>query len=786
MARKAPDCYAYTIEGEGFSMTRIQSTIFAMFFLIGSTAFAWQTNPSSGAFNGAAFPLAQRGLRPTSDVPKAEDIPDDKAEKFIPAKPLTVAQANAVEAQKLYVLGLAHLRNRRLSDALETFRQALVKDPDNLATLHEIVPLAFQMDKADEAMNYCIHALKLEPTNSNFLRILALRSLAKGDRAAAIDAFEKACSAPNARKENPAAYLEMKMQLAQLYDVKKDAAKVAQTMGEVVDLAEKQNVLRFRGQLRQSFDRDIMRYRESYIRALIAARKFDDAETQLTKAMKNDSGKRLGIFLVEALFEQGKYQAAFDELSKYRRLQMLEEHAPVLLEKILDKLNRGGDFLKTLEEWVRDDRSNPVLRRVYGQRLMAAKRYQEAREQLSQISDKPEALPLLARLFREMNDPDALLETLARSINAADGARSDITNRQIDNELQAIANDKELLKKIAASARTPKKTMQIEPFVLNLLIATIAKTAKEIDLAREFYDRCIKERGRPEDYEEVINLLFDAEKYGDAESYCRKALVRDPDEFSFQDLLVRCISMKGKPEEAIAVAQAVVDKTIEREVLVRALLTLSWAFQNADKLDKAAATIQRVLEQYPENQRAPFARYMLANIFTQKGDNQRAEEQLQKLVDGDVEKVGLRLRATANNDLGYMWADRGHNLDKAEAMVRKALEIEPDNGAYLDSLGWLLFKRGRHAEAKGYLEKAVKQHEDGNDPVIWDHLGDACLQLGDKAAAKKSWDKAFELFVKQKKSRDKNGEKARDVKRKIDGLNGPAAAVPVRAGKDDP
>ena len=61
-----------------------------------------------------------------------------------------------------------------------------------------------------------------------------------------------------------------------------------------------------------------------------------------------------------------------------------------------------------------------------------------------------------------------------------------------------------------------------------------------------------------------------------------------------------------------------------------------------------------------------------------------------------------------NNDLGYLYADQGKNLEKAEAMIRKAVQEEPDNCAYLDSLGWVLFKRGKVKEAVEPLEKAVK------------------------------------------------------------------------------
>lgn len=729
--------------------------------------------------------FAQQKPQRTSDAANAAESEEDRPAKFVPARPITVAEANAIEVEKLYVVGLMQLSNRRFTDALQTFKKALEKSPNHIGALREIVPLAFQLDKQQDAMEYCNRALQLEPDNPGFLQQLALRARRSGDLQAAITAFERACRGANVQKSDAAGYLQMKLELAQLYDSTKDAAKLADTLADIVQMTERIGSFRMREPIRAAHQRNLTRYRENYIRAAIASKRLDDAERQLQKALKEPSGRRLGIYLAEVLFERGKYSEALAELEKYRRLQMIEDRAPLLLEKIYAKMGRSGEYLATMEHWVRDDRRNPVLRRIYGEKLMAAKKYAEARSQLTFIKDKPEVVPLLIRLFREMNDAEQLLETLARSVAGVETGRNEMSADQFDLEMKAIGDDRELIGKIAAVARNPKQKMGVDPFIVNLLVAWIAKSGKQIDLAREFYDRCINERGRPEDYAELINLLFDAERYQDAEKYCVKAMARDPDEFDFRDMLVRSLGMQDKGDEAIAKAQEFVGKTADRDVLVRAILTLSWAYQNAGKFDKAIEAVQRVLDEFPGNGRVPYARYLLSNILTQKGDTLKAEEQLLKLAEGDEATIGRRLKATANNDLGYMWADRGHNLEKAEGMIRKALEIEPENGAYLDSLGWLLFKRGRHAEAKGYLEKAVFKHEDGNDPVIWDHLGDAQLQVGEKAQAKKSWEKALELFIKQKKIRDRDGLKARELQRKLEGLAGKSQA-PQRAGKDDP
>ncbi|MDA7528086.1 tetratricopeptide repeat protein, partial [bacterium] len=107
-----------------------------------------------------------------------------------------------------------------------------------------------------------------------------------------------------------------------------------------------------------------------------------------------------------------------------------------------------------------------------------------------------------------------------------------------------------------------------------------------------------------------------------------------------------------------------------------------------------------------------------------------------------------------NNDLGYLWADQGKNLDKAQGMIEKALEAEPENPAYLDSLGWVLFKQGKFEEAAEKLTTATET-KNGDDSTIFDHLGDALQGLGKASEAKANYEKALELEKKKKVPSDK-------------------------------
>ena len=75
------------------------------------------------------------------------------------------------------------------------------------------------------------------------------------------------------------------------------------------------------------------------------------------------------------------------------------------------------------------------------------------------------------------------------------------------------------------------------------------------------------------------------------------------------------------------------------------------------------------------------------------------------------------------NYLGYSWVDKGRNLDEALAMIKTAVDLRPNDGYIVDSLGWAYYRLGRYDEAVTQLERAVELQPD--DSVINDHLGDA-------------------------------------------------------------
>jgi tetratricopeptide (TPR) repeat protein len=99
--------------------------------------------------------------------------------------------------------------------------------------------------------------------------------------------------------------------------------------------------------------------------------------------------------------------------------------------------------------------------------------------------------------------------------------------------------------------------------------------------------------------------------------------------------------------------------------------------------------------------------------------------------------------ANAYNYLGYLFAERGENLDEAVALITRAVEIEPDNGYFLDSLGWAYYQKGMIAEALPQMERAASLVSD--DAVILEHLGDVYLKAGRGREAVEAWRRALTI-----------------------------------------
>ena len=155
---------------------------------------------------------------------------------------------------------------------------------------------------------------------------------------------------------------------------------------------------------------------------------------------------------------------------------------------------------------------------------------------------------------------------------------------------------------------------------------------------------------------------------------------------------------------------------------------LALGYDDTGKTRKALQLLKTLLAKDPANQDA---RMQYAVISERVNDIKTAEESFRYLL---AKNPG---NANVMNYLGYALADRGLKLDEAEVLISSAVALEPDNGAFADSLAWVRFKRGDAAGAKAEIDKALKLIYD--DPVVWGHAGDIYAAAGDPRAAWLAW-----------------------------------------------
>lgn len=217
-----------------------------------------------------------------------------------------------------------------------------------------------------------------------------------------------------------------------------------------------------------------------------------------------------------------------------------------------------------------------------------------------------------------------------------------------------------------------------------------------------------------------------------------------PDAIEPQAILVILYSSQGKDDlstSAYETALKNASKLSPKNVDIYKSLGIIYLQQG--KLKEAESAYKLVLGLEPQDAEANF---YLGSIYEELKNRELAKKYV---------KAALEARPDyyeALNFLGYIYVEENQNLGQAEAMIRKALEFDPDNGAYTDSLGWLYFKKGNLKEALKYLEKASALFE---DPVILDHLGDVYYKLRDLEKAKSSWQKSLQLDPKQEQVREK-------------------------------
>jgi len=224
-----------------------------------------------------------------------------------------------------------------------------------------------------------------------------------------------------------------------------------------------------------------------------------------------------------------------------------------------------------------------------------------------------------------------------------------------------------------------------------------------------------------------------------------KLLIKlEPEAIEPHVVLSLLYSAQGKPELAASEFKVALDNVSRlgpRNLDIYRKLGALYLEQG--NLDAAEKTFRLILGMAPQDAEANFN---LGLVYQGLKNTQAVIAQMKKA-------IGLKPDyAQALNYLGYLYIEEGIDLDGAGAMVKKARELDPDNGAYADSLGWFYFKKCKYRRALKELEHASRLLE---DPLIRDHLGDAYFKLNDIEKARLNWQKSLDMEPAREETRAK-------------------------------
>jgi tetratricopeptide (TPR) repeat protein len=254
-------------------------------------------------------------------------------------------------------------------------------------------------------------------------------------------------------------------------------------------------------------------------------------------------------------------------------------------------------------------------------------------------------------------------------------------------------------------------------------------------------------------YVGLTDVLRWQHKHEDVVAVCRLGLAQRGSDLGIQmalePALAEALAALGKFDEALAHIDKAIKVTSDT-FQVRDRCLKAHILAQAGRYSEAVRECEETLKKFTASAQVRTTRYMLSNVYSLQGDHDKSEEQLRLILEVSPDEP------LANNNLGYQMADRNINLDEAERLIRRAVEVdrsvrkeveaEGENAAYLDSLGWVLFRRGKLDEAREWLEKATALPDGADDPAVWDHLGDVLAKLELPAKAKEAWQTALKLY----------------------------------------
>ena len=678
---------------------------------------------------------------------------------------LSESTREQIESAAQYATAETLFQKGDLEAALRGYQRAWRRAPQLQGPLEKIVPLAFSLGQTEVAVRYALaDAAAADPP---LLRRLAMYQTEQQEWASALRLYrlwlEK--SPPGKTEKDRLARLMVQLEVArQAYLI--DEVQAASRSFEPV-----QQVLAGEG-----VDRDLSKSLRAVMgdgvswsweimgRCHLEAKRFALARAAFEQMARSpDMAPEANYWLAEVSAAQGKPLVAYDLLGKYFQAgDNPYGAAPYdLHRRLLETVGDNNGLLADLSRWSGEDRPNATLalaeaKAKWGDAAEAEKLH---RALLARAGDQYRSDPIATSSSESLDSTIVtrsaawLIEHLATQrrlgefaslLKSVGGALANFD--ALDEALQQAVADESQRSRLA----TRLNMWKVEERTMGELSAGAwaAQVAGEADLALRLQQAFLRRSG-----EDSANhaLLWAVEQLYDDRPKQASAMLRwgidqglwDNDAAEPHFYLATALAMYDEHDAALAQAREAARRAPDSaDIAAR----VGWVLYNADRREEATRVYRQVIVDFDDDPdsstRAALkeARSTLSYLHLKQGNIGQAVEWLEQVLDEYPADPG------ALNDLAYLWADRGEHLARAERMARAAVAAEPDSAAYLDTLAWAEFRRGKLTDALATIGRAIDLTIDEPDGEILDHQGDILAALDRQAEAVASWQQAATLL----------------------------------------
>lgn len=610
-------------------------------------------------------------------------------------------------AESYYHFSLAKLYhlNNRYSDAVREFERAISLDPDSPELRTEFAKTLRKMGQIRRAVEECQRAVEIDPNNVEAHMLLALIYYGyRGQGDISSNAREQFEKVIQLDPANFEAYYY----LGELHLAEERFAEAASAFGRFI-------------QLRPDFA-------EGYLKKAEAHR----AQGQVEEAIKTLEGARqFGHQSAELMGTLGElYEETGDvekALEAYRQGAERSEDLKLTyqLATLLMREGHHKEAIPYLQDLVRRSPQQLRLTLYLGSALREAKRFDEAVEVLKGLLDN----------------------------GVLDGSLNFEARYQLALSLEGMGRRKEAIEQflqlLSMSEGAPyRKDLKTH---LALLYQKDQQLQEAIVLFQEMAE---DNPGSVDPQLRLFYALKDAGRKSEADTLSEKLMAQAPEDPYVVIARAQAISDAGRLREAIRLLRERLQGPEHSETFY---LAASHLYSDHKQYEEAEELLREGLGAHPDSERIQF---QLGAVHERQKEYEEAERVFKQILEKNPEHAGVL------NYLGYMLADLGIRLEEALGYIDKAVELDPYNGAYRDSLGWVYFKLDKLEEAEEHLTLAAELNH--NDATILDHLGDLYRKLGDYDRAREYYQRSLFHATEEEES-EKVKQKLADLMNVLSG-----------------